>query len=322
MFVNRFIKALAADRHTLSTGKKPKGDKLGPFIFPSANVHDPSIVFRGQKIPAAVYFFGCLTLANFHKTADYKPEYEPQFFDFGFIDNETIKREAPTVAEGYEVGLIDLPALCCWMEHSWIDVDNLPVHSGYLYMKDGEGIIGAEVRNLSAEVLLTSASRETYVNVPAQFVRCKEYFVWNGQILHLPAKACAQGYDCLPMVNTSNAEVAPSNIFDPLMSMLGRLNADGIEREYVPAPAKLNRRRARKGIPGVVAHTKVKIRPPRAVLGHSGPRLGDDYTPKRYHFRRGHVRHFQNGQKTWVRPCFVGDPADGIVKHVYEVGGD
>jgi len=99
---------------------------------------------------------------------------------------------------------------------------------------------------------------------------------------------------------------------------LGRLISDGIEQEKRIPSEKLNKKRIARGYPEMVSHTVVKLKPCRLPMGRSGSQ-GEYFTPKRYHFRRGHVRHFENGQKTWVRSCFVGDISQGRVEHRYEV---
>jgi hypothetical protein len=99
---------------------------------------------------------------------------------------------------------------------------------------------------------------------------------------------------------------------------LGRLISDGIEQERRTPPEKLNKKRIARGHPEMVSHTVVKLKPCRLPMGRSGSQ-GEYFTPKRYHFRRGHVRCFSNGQKTWVRSCFVGDISQGRVDHRYEV---
>jgi len=99
---------------------------------------------------------------------------------------------------------------------------------------------------------------------------------------------------------------------------LGRLITDGIEQEKIVPSEKLNKKRISRGYPEMVSHTVVKLKPCRPPMGRSGSQ-GEYFTPKRYHFRRGHVRHFKNGQKTWVRSCFVGDISQGKVEHRYEV---
>lgn len=316
MFVNRLIKELHNDVLELS-GKATNPASFGPFLFPTKDRLHPEIEINGHKIPAAEFFYVCLT------------NKDCQFFEFGEIGNDAIKRESKTVAEGYEAGLIDLPADVCWMEHQWQDWHG-PVTSGYLYMKKGNGIFGAEIRRLPTEAVIKDAQGrinsvikndfdgERQSNFESLVSGRSEYFIWDGMLLLLPPLACSTGYSCGVTVNTSGAAVNPNNVFDPLMSMLGRLNADGITQEHISSPSKLNRRRASKGLPGVVAYTKVKIKPSRPVLGRSGP-LSDDRLSPRYHFRRGHVRHFQNGERTWVRPCFIGSPEDGEIRHTYEI---
>ena len=99
---------------------------------------------------------------------------------------------------------------------------------------------------------------------------------------------------------------------------LGRLITDGIEQEEIIPSEKLNKKRISRGYPEMVSHTVVKLKPCRPPMGRSGSQ-GEYFTPKRYHFRRGHVRHFKNGQKTWVRSCFVGDISQGRVEHQYKI---
>ena len=130
--------------------------------------------------------------------------------------------------------------------------------------------------------------------------------------------------------NTDGAVQSPSNATERVLKSLyacffvfvtvslGRLISDGIEQEKRIPPEKLNKRRIARGHPEMVSHTVVKLKPYRPPMGHSGSQ-GEYFTPKRYHFRRGHVRRFRNGQKTWVRSCFVGDISQGRVEHRYEV---
>ena len=300
MFVNRFIKTLHDDVTALRKGSvNPDGSS--PFIYKHKDPDNPWLKIAENKISAAEFFYGGLVG---HGTC--------QFFDFGTITNDQIKEESLTVAQAYEVGLIDLPAELCWFEHRWDDGQSGTISSGYFYMKTPHGILGTEVR-LITQRNLKKAFRDA---TPTQ--DHPEFFIWDGVAVRLPIKASPKGYNCGVAVNTTGGAVNPSNVFDPLMSMLGRLNADGIDKVHIPAPAKLNRRREARGLLGAVAYTEVKIRPYRAPMGHSGPFQGDRAVV-RFHFRRGHVRHFQNGDVTWVRPCFVGNPEDGVIKHTYIV---
>jgi len=53
-----------------------------------------------------------------------------------------------------------------------------------------------------------------------------------------------------------------------------------------------------------------------------GPSSGAEFGPRmapRLHLRRGHLRRLPSGQKTWVRPCWVGHASQGVVSKEYEV---
>lgn len=316
MFVNRLIKTLHEDVSALNRGRH-SGRPAGPFLFPHANSIDPRITINGGKVPVAAYFLASLTQSVQIDGADSIC----QFFDFGELSNEEIKSESVTVFEGCSAGLVDLPAPLCWMEHSWNDDNGDSITSGYLFARTDLGISGTEIRCLPrSSVERGLANHKLGIESNARFKdpNHKEYFIWDGIMLRLPERADPENYNAFVHLNTNNSEISPNNLFDPLMSMFGRLDADGIDKREFSAPRKLNRRREAKGLPGIVSHTEVKIRPYRPILGQSGPIEGD-YTPKRYHFRRGHVRHFQNGEKTWVRPAFVGDPSNGAVTHTYNV---
>jgi hypothetical protein len=272
-----------------------------------------------------------------------------QFFDFGFIGNETIKLECFTGIEAFYEGFIDLPANLCFMEHVWecsqedVLLDDTKtiaaspcnhtddscepantfykelqiagsrfIHSGYLFYKT----LCQRTKNPS---IVATEFMLPVISGP-------DRFYWNGVVLELDyesdeAKIASKAneYRCIVRGNSFDMPIQPTHMFDPLMTMLGRLNAQGVERISVDPPEKVNVRRRKRGLPELVKHTTVKIAPYRPPLGRSGTRELDSYTPKRYHFRRGHVRHFHNGEKTWVRPCFVGTPEDGKVEHTYVV---
>ena len=308
MFANRLIKTLATKPEKLIIFNT---DKLS--ITPDMLKRDYRDFNRIQTEAhgeTVEYFLHMLTGDGSHlRSGDPSPLRECQFFDFGYIGNETIKTESLTVVEAFYEGFARLPAATCFMEHQWAVNDGRDkVASGYLFLQgsdDGksagnnEKIVCLEIRNFAEDPSL---------------------FFWDGISLALhQERSSGEGYDCDVLNNLYNTHFSGANWFDPLMTMLGRLNAVGMEKNYSPAPPKLNAQRRKKGLPGVVGHTVVKIAPYRAAMGHSGQRDGEEYTPKRYHFRRGHIRHFQNGQKSWVRPCFVGTPEDGSVEHEYIV---
>ena len=307
MFANRFIKTLVQNPEKFLTFRR-RDDFTG----------SPGDVSKMQIEPARQhtvdYFHHLLTGDGSYIDDMRTPEErlpEPlrvcQFFDFGYISNDTLKEECLTVAEAFYEGFAQLPAITCFMEHQWTAIepttkDKTEIRCGYLYLasddSEGDWILCSEI-----------------VNYPDR----PDYFFWDGITLALDPQNQKSdgGYVCKTINNVCDAQIFGSNLFDPLLTMLGRLNAHGMDREYHPSPPKLDARRRKRGLPAMVGHTTVKIAPYRAAMGHSGARDGDEYTPKRYHFRRGHVRHFQNGEKTWVRPTFVGTPEDGSVEHKY-----
>jgi hypothetical protein len=324
MFVNRLLKTLHANLEVLEGRKTKTKTPKGALLFPSDNTRDPNLPphlnllgpDRGP-VHVAAFLSGLLTRVP------------AQFFDFGKISNEEIMEESLAPADGYAAGLINLPAPVSWMEHDWDDGFGVGHRCGYLFVQDaapGSDILGLEIRLLKREEILSSEFREAAkVEDRAQFQQfaeqgcLREYYVWDGNILRLLKGSTSTSMSVCVEHQTYKTKERPTgnNVFEPLMTMLGRLNADGVDREYCPSSDKPKRVSASHA-PKIDGFTTVRVRPYRAPLGHSGP--STSHAPKRYHFRRGHVRHFRNGQKTWVRPCFVGDLSRGEIKHHgYEV---
>lgn len=235
---------------------------------------------------------------------------EAQFFDFGYVSHEQIIEESAVAFPAFYEGFLRLPADICVFEHSWHPDTNL-VHSVYVFSVAPENpdtnLLGIEFRFVGNGSLptYTGMTIELEQLTPAAKVDWHMKGVFRARVRH-------RGH------TPGDLKGYVSNLFTPLACMLGRLNARGIERKYIEPAEKLNKARRKKGKHPLVSYTKVKVAPYRPPLGHSGPR-DDDYTPKRYHFRRGHLRHFANGEQTWVTSCFVGCPEDGEVKHTYEV---
>jgi hypothetical protein len=97
------------------------------------------------------------------------------------------------------------------------------------------------------------------------------------------------------------------------------INARGIEIQTEPAPAKLNRRRAKKNKPPLYEHHVLKIGGYSSngrVLG-----VGASHASPRAHWRRGHIRTIRRGtpqQKRIAIPaCLINGP--GFVSKDYEI---
>ena len=236
-----------------------------------------------------------------------------QFFDFGYISNEQLVEESQVAMEAFYEGFLRLPADNCVFEHSWKNPDGRMIYSIYNYRRSQDhpdtNITALELRFIDNEDIPIFNGVLVDLEVLTQEAQL-DY--------HLKKKFRAWRLRNPIHEDITDHSGSVCNLFEPLICMLGRLNAQGIERERIDPPEKLNKARVKKGKHPLVSYTKVKIAPYRPPLGHSGPR-DEDYTPKRYHFRRGHIRRFANGQKTWVNSCFVGCPEHGEVKHTYEV---
>ena len=275
--------------------------------------------------------------------------WQTQHFDFGRIDFMHMLQEAKVAGEAFYEGFLNLPAPMCIFEFHSNDTSGADVFSVFWLAQippvdlTGEdalrlpwiprdkksGIFCLEFISGVAQNWISTGSvleipRDTEAKVKwtledvPDFETHSDYFhlmrdkhidkvyldATNGQLVD----ANNEGF---------SIERVASRYLAFLLCALGRLDSKGVEREYIEAPDRLNKSRVRKGKEPLVSHTVVKVAPVRETLGHSGER--EEYTPKRYHFRRGHVRRFKNGQKTWVRGCFVGSPEAGSVTHDYRV---
>mgnify|MGYP003149225697 CR=1 FL=1 len=256
-----------------------------------------------------------------------------QFFDFGHIPHSCVANEYEAASSAWCEGFLKLPAPLCFFEFSTSfstqDLDNLfsrnsELPSSIAYNSERDDFVAGTV---VAGLLLTESY---YTDHEAFGVHVQSFKAHpnTGEICGSGSTELLYGDKdgpggLVPVTKMSNrvgdkpdgACLEAAQLLIPL----GRLNAEGIEKSVVLPPEKLNRRRKKRNQPELVTHTTVRVAPYRAPLGRSGPREGEDFTPPRYHFRRGHIRRFQNGEKTWVRSCFVGSPTDGSVQHDYVV---
>ena len=233
-----------------------------------------------------------------------------------------------------------LPAQACAFQHSWTQgkIDDAESSLPRAFREHGiteeQWAQHVEENHCEGEIqtsLYLFMQCDTDIDSPilaTEFLFRKNRWGWNAMWLELDVWSqeaqvdwgLKRNYRVRSVRNPHGWDVNPNNVFDPMVAMLGRLNAQGMERERIEPSEKQNKARARRGMTPMIGHTVVKIAPYRAPLGHSGPR--DEVSKKRYHFRRGHLRRFENGGKTWVRPCFVGCPEDGRVEHTYQVSNE
>lgn len=106
-------------------------------------------------------------------------------------------------------------------------------------------------------------------------------------------------------------EAAAGNVLDPLMTALLILNTNGVERQTIRADAKLNRAREKARKPPIPPYDRVHAAPyVTAILARGRPRQrgegqGGTHASPIPHLRRGHLRSYPNGHKTFIRDSLV-----------------
>ena len=100
------------------------------------------------------------------------------------------------------------------------------------------------------------------------------------------------------------------------------LSLDKGRHKTLPAPEKLNRKRAKKGRVPLFEYKVLDIvadvlSPPKETT-HEHSSMGHHASP-RMHSRRGHVRKLASGKATWVRNAIVGKPSRGQIIKEYAV---
>ncbi len=95
------------------------------------------------------------------------------------------------------------------------------------------------------------------------------------------------------------------------------LNCTNIKMLTIPAPEKLNAKRAKNGKAPFSEIRMLTLMNEHDLPG--APKGGEHASPK-FHFRRGHLRHIGNNRLVWVNSCAVGNPEKGTIKAAYQVG--
>ncbi len=94
-----------------------------------------------------------------------------------------------------------------------------------------------------------------------------------------------------------------------LFYILGCSNVDTADN---PAPAALNKKRAKTGKFPVLEYKTLVLK--IDALRTSGQAGGGTHASPRVHLRRGHVRRLESGRRVWVQACVVGSTHGMILK--------
>lgn len=114
-------------------------------------------------------------------------------------------------------------------------------------------------------------------------------------------------------------DVEPEHLSKALLlvaSAIAAIQTQTTTLTTMAAPAALNKARAKKGRPPLPAYYVVQLGVPQQA-GHR-PAI-DSYTPKRMHWRRGHLRRLASGLVVSVSPALVGGEDRGFVDHHYRL---
>ena len=104
-----------------------------------------------------------------------------------------------------------------------------------------------------------------------------------------------------------------------ILCFIAALQCSNVAEQNVPAPAKLNKSRVKKGkLPlfdykVLTIDTKAAKATSKAQASNNEP----SHT-KREHLRRGHIRRYES-KTIWVNPCVIGDKNKGSLKKSYQV---
>lgn len=280
----------------------------------------------------------------------------PQLFDFGLMTDKHMVSEASVILEPMYEGFVRLPAPVCVFKRDWFANEHYASNHGLqeLYDPDShafgdkEWLAGGNRKFTTYTVLyeayaaMGSAAELNHITLSKEFEGIGYHnftmseqtgtWFWDGTRydLEVMGQAAQVKWHLKRTLSVASTPAEGVDIFTKkqrfnnsfrtvrhVLACLARLTGVGMERETYVAPLKLNKSRIKKGKTPLSDFTKVRIAPYRAPLGHSGPH--DEVSRKRFHFRRGHIRHFQNGETTWVRHALVGNREDGEVTHEYEV---
>ena len=106
-----------------------------------------------------------------------------------------------------------------------------------------------------------------------------------------------------------------------VIHLLAALSVDKGRHETLPAPTKLNKKRAKKDRVPMFEYKVLDIVADimAAQPSESKPHQGGTHASPRMHKRRGHVRRLRSGRTTWIRNMIVGKPGTGAVEKDYSV---
>lgn len=104
-----------------------------------------------------------------------------------------------------------------------------------------------------------------------------------------------------------------------LFHFLNVMNCNNVKTKLHNPPKELLKKRKLAGKTPLFSYHTLHIGEDTETLDGSVPNGYSDRNSPRIHYRRGHVRRLQSGQKTWVSQCIVGKANTGEIGKEYHV---
>lgn len=218
-----------------------------------------------------------------------------QVFDFGAV-TRLGSTDRKMAAELWHRGLLRLPfpttLLTYRLEHSRVTL---------LCVENATIEVGETREAVNATAIIALSQREDLIRPDA--------FMWFDIPDGEHVRAGAMGLSLCEGETSDTFKQYTLACIGRLLTLSMLLNTKGIRKRSEPVPVKLNAKRARSGKPPLDAVTYVDLS--HVTFTEGGHREGQG-GEKSMHYRRGHIRHYDDGTVTWVRDCIV--KADGELK--------
>jgi hypothetical protein len=234
-----------------------------------------------------------------------------RLIDFGYMTNAVMMDTAKRAGPLYTQGFIGLPFTQPWvLAHSW---EQGPCF--YLVNPLGDDPMGADLeimellpiaiksfqglmigdRALLACGMATDENRWT--SYPAKVIPSS----WRMAAMHL------QDADFM-----ATARASAGNLLDPLVTCLMVLSTNGVQRERIVPDPKLQRARLKRGKPALPSWERVDasayvtaIQTRLDTPARSQGRGDGHHASPVAHLRRGHIRTYAEGKRTFIRDTLV-----------------
>jgi hypothetical protein len=249
------------------------------------------------------------------------------YFDFGSFDFPDYEYLQDDAIMCWNEGLLDFPFETCCFNHSYIDNAGISGQSLYFIMSENKAklfdIRLPDILKDKSDVYWISEIKKQlddyFLPMPTTALLYRE----PGQSRSKPQIHCAYQPnsfhdDIYNGVHTKvNHETFALEMCSPILSMAMFLNVEGVSTRYEQEPVRLNKHRIKAGKFPIKGHHIVILNP---LVDNKSADLDGTHASPRPHYRRGHIRRLQNGQKIWIKSCIVAAARNQVPElSIYEV---